>query len=109
MTKSANESKKTRPDLDDQTWIVWLQQQPEYKPLQVAEMYRKMLEWCYTKGKTPTRLRLLNWLNRESEAMPMTYEPAYFEKPPVEAKPEPPCDICGKENCLLLHREERGI
>ena len=103
---------KTRPDLDDQTWIVWLQQQPEYKPLQVAELYRKMLEWCLKKGTTPTRLRLLNWLNREREAMPMTYEPAYFEPPPTPEKPfepEPPCQFCGQENCLLIHREERGI
>ena len=23
--------------------------------------------------------------------------------------PEPPCEICGKEICFMLHREERGI
>ncbi|MBK6589863.1 MAG: hypothetical protein IPG22_16370 [Acidobacteria bacterium] len=109
MKKSVPENLKTRPDLDDMTWIIWLQQQPEYKPLQVAELYRKMLEWCVKKGKTPTRLRLLNWLTRECESMPMSYEPAYFEPPSVEVTPDPPCEYCGKENCLLLHREERGI
>ena len=79
MKKSDPENLKTRPDLDDQTWIVWLSQQPENKGLLVAEMYRKMLEWCVKKGVTPTRRRLLRWLDTEREAMPLTYVPPHFD------------------------------
>ncbi len=109
---SKKEDLKTRPDLDDQTFVVWIAAQPENRGIDVHAMYRKMLDWCMKKGVTPTRLRLLKWLDTERKAMPMTYEPAYFEKPeppPIEVKPEPPCEFCGKENCLLLHREERGF
>lgn len=104
---------KTRPDLtDDQTWIVWTAAQPENRGIDVHGLYRKMLEWCQKKGVTPTRRRLLNWLDTEREAMPMTFKPAYFEPPQPEPKPfvpDPPCEFCGKEICLQLHRKERGI
>ena len=97
MKKSEPENLKTRPDMDDQTWIVWLQQQPEYKAMEIAELYRSMLEWCIKKGKTPTRLRLLNWLNRERESMPMTFEPPYFENPNA------PCTECNGEGRLRVN------
>ena len=54
--KKGAEQLKTRPDLDDQAWLVWLSRQPENRGILVAEMYRKMLEWCGEKRITPTRL-----------------------------------------------------
>ena len=99
-----DEKLKTRPDLDDKAWIVWLTMQPENRGILVAEMYRKMLEWCQKKGVTPTRLRLLKWLDGEREAMPMTYEPAYlpdaqaFERGTPRNLPVlPDCDVCNNE------------
>lgn len=88
------EKQKSRPDLDDQAWIVWLSQQPENRGIPVAEMYRKMLDWCLKKGVTPTRRRLLKWLDTEREAMPMTYEPAYFEPKPEHTPETPKCPTC---------------
>lgn len=112
--KQTPEKLKTRPDLtDDQAWLIWLSMQPENKGLFVQELYRKMLEWCRQKGQIPTRRRLLRWLDQTREEIPVTYEPAYMETPPA-ASADPvttasePCDICGKEICLQLHRAERG-
>ncbi len=90
--KKGAENLKTRPDLDDETWLVWVSAQPENRGLFVREMYRKMLEWCQKKGVTPTRRRLLKWLDGEREAMPMTYKPAYFEPEPTPAGPT--CAAC---------------
>lgn len=124
MAKTSPENQKTRPDLDDQTFVVWTAAQPENRGIDVHAMYRKMLEWCMKKGLTPTRRRLLRWLDTERESLPMTYEPAYFKGDEPTAvdgvvlspdtaqpdfKPDPPCEFCGKERCLQLHREERGI
>lgn len=121
---SKKEDLKTRPDLDDQTFVIWTAAQPENRGIDVHAMYRKMLDWCMKKGLTPTRRRLLRWLDTERESMPMTYEPAYFKGDEAAAAdvvvlsddteravfiPEPPCDICGKEVCFNLHRKERGI
>lgn len=74
------ETLKTRPDLaDDQEWLVWLRLQPENKGIEVDSLYRRMVEWCRQKGITPTRRRLINWLNNERSDVPMTYEPAYLK------------------------------
>ncbi len=111
--KTKPETQKTRPDLDDEHWLAWIAAQPENKGLYVREMYRKMLEWCEKKGVTPTRRRLLRWLDNEREDVPVTYQPPYHEPQPDE-KPStfvapPPCEFCGKEICFSLHRKERGI
>ncbi len=106
----------TRPDLtDDQQWLVWLTAQPENRGIDIMGLYRKMVEWCSKKRITPTRRRLLNWLAGEREAVPMTALPTTdlmqtgIEQNEPEFIPEPPCEICGKQYCLKLHREERGI
>lgn len=111
MASAKPENQKTRPDLDDQHWLVWTAAQPENKGIDVHAMYRKMLTWCQQKGVTPTRRRLLNWLTTERENVPMTYKPAYHEEPAETQsfKPPKPCEFCGKELCLSLHRKERGI
>lgn len=106
------EKQKTRPDLDDEHYLAFLSNQKENAGIDVYGLYRSMLEWCGKTRKTPSRLRLLNWLNTERSAVPMTALPT-FPKPEPLADPEyvppPPCDICGKEICFSLHREERGI
>lgn len=113
--KDAPENLKTRPDLaDDREWLVWLRLQPENRGIDVDGLYRSMLDWCSRKGATPTRRRLLNWINSERDNVPMTHQPAYSSvssptAPIADPKPEPPCEYCGKQYCLLLHREERGL
>ena len=112
MPKKVDKTLTTRPDLDDQAFVIWTAAQPENGGIDVQSMYRKMLEWCDKKGVTPTRLRLLNWISREREDRPMTYKPAYHKeepKPASEFVPDPPCQYCGKEICLSNHRKERGI
>jgi hypothetical protein len=103
--KQSPESIKTRPDLGDEEWLVWISAQPENKGIYVREMYRKMLEWCMKKGITPTRRRLLRWLDTEREAVPVTYTPPYFEEPGTarvaDQEPETPklpdCKVCDNE------------
>lgn len=79
MAKTSSKDLKTRPDLDDRHWLVWTAAQPENKGIDVHAMYRKMLTWCRQKGVTPTRLRLLRWLDTERQAVPLTYEPPNME------------------------------
>lgn len=66
---------KTRPDLNDEDYLVWLKEQPENTGIPVNSLYRKMLVWCEKKGRTPSRMRLLNWIDGEREASPMTFTP----------------------------------
>ncbi|MEZ5421815.1 MAG: hypothetical protein R2682_15235 [Pyrinomonadaceae bacterium] len=77
---------KTRPDLSDQEWLVWLGLQPENRGIDIRALYRQMLDWCSRKGVTPTRRRLLRWLASDQEAMPMSAEPAMPEKPQPTAR-----------------------
>lgn len=86
------EEKKTRPDLtDDLEWLVWVDMQPENKGIEVKTMYRKMLAWCANKGVTPTRRRLLRWLDNEREDVPVQYIPPNFD-------PATGTEICDKCN-----------
>lgn len=103
MTTKA-ENLKTRPDLDDETWLAWTAAQPENRGIHVRELYRKMLEWCMQKGVTPTRRRFLKWLDTEREAMPLTYQPPHFDpKPGTPEEPEKPdCDGCKNERFVSV-------
>jgi hypothetical protein len=100
VKKQSPEELKTRPDLGDQEWLVWLDQQPENRGIEVHALYRQMIEWAFMSGKTPSRLRLLNWIAREREAMPMTLDP----DPPKPEEPPPPqlpdCGNCKNERFL---------
>lgn len=103
MGKPKPENQKTRPDLADQEWLIWLDALAENRGIEVHAMYRSMLEWCRKKGCAPTRQRLLRWLHMERENMPMTYEPANFGPQaaslPVEPEsdPLPDCPHCKNE------------
>ena len=99
MKKQKPEDLKTRPDLDDESWLAWTAAQPENRGIDVRTMYRKMLEWCDEKGHTPTRRRLLRWLDNEREAVPMTHKPAYFG----EQKTDDDCDHCGNSRSVVIN------
>lgn len=101
MPKKPDPTKqKTRPDLDDEHWLVWLSRQPENKGIDTFGLYRSMLEWTAKKRITPTRLRLLNWLDRERQAVPMTMNPipGTAGDPPAtpasKASPSFKCERC---------------
>lgn len=103
--KHKPETMKTRPDLADTEWLAWLRCLPEYKGIDVFMLYRNMLDWCVKKGKTATRLRLINWLNREAEALPMTEPPPFIagnaEAAASEASQElPDCKRCKNERFI---------
>lgn len=103
MKKQEPEKLKTRPDLDDENWLGWTAAQPENRGIDVRVMYRKMLEWCHRKGQTPTRRRLLRWLDNERDAVPLTYEPPYLDKAAEPEKPGqilPDCEYCGNERFI---------
>ena len=100
MKKQFPEQQKTRPDLNDQEWLVWLGQQPENRGIEVHALYRQMIEWAFKTGKTPSRLRLLNWINREREAMPMTLEAPGVTKP---VDRDGPCDECDSSRRILVN------
>ncbi len=71
MKKERAQNLKTRPDLDDESWLKLIERLPENKDLNVRTLYRRMLRWCEQKGQTPTRRRLLKWLDNEREAVPI--------------------------------------
>ena len=86
------ETLKTRPDITDNTeWLVWTSMQPENKGIEVQAMYRAMLKWCDEKGKTPTRRRLLNWIDRDRKDIPLGPQAPSLPEP-TEAAPK--CPTC---------------
>lgn len=87
-------AQKTRPDLADREWIIWLEQQPENRGIEVRALYRKMCEWCQRRGVTPTRRRLLRWLDGEREAVPMIAAPPAIPEKNIRPT-RPDCDYCG--------------
>lgn len=95
--KKQNPAKlKTRPDLSDQEWLAMLAASPENRGIDVRALHRRLFEWCDEKGVTPTRLRLLRWLDNEREGLPMTLEPPYG-RPSIRegtAKPSEPSYKC---------------
>lgn len=111
--KPKPESLKTRPDLTDTEWLAYLRCLPEYKGIDIFMLYRNMVDWCFKKGVTPTRLRLINWLNREAEALPMSAPPPSGSgSPPYKggvaaAAPDevvllPDCSTCKNERFVSV-------
>lgn len=54
---------KKKP-LSDDEWIQSLSMDSAYTGLDVPREHAKMVRWCETNGKQPSRKRLVNWLNR---------------------------------------------
>lgn len=65
----ASPAKKPRalPKLPDDEYLEVLQADPAYAKLEVRHVFAKMSVWCTTRGKQPTRRRLVDWLNREDQ------------------------------------------
>jgi hypothetical protein len=65
-SRSANEkgARARRSQLPDDEYIAELQADEAYADLNVRREYGKMVRWCETNRKQPTRRRFINWLNR---------------------------------------------
>lgn len=61
-------AKKKEP-LSDDDWLKNLSSDPAYTGLDVPREHAKMIRWCETNGKQPSRKRLVNWLNRAERPM----------------------------------------
>src|SRR5262245_7226587 len=57
------------PVLPDEEYLDRLQKDPAYSMLNVRLCYHRMLAWCETNNKQPSRRRFINWLNREDKPM----------------------------------------
>lgn len=75
---------KIAPAMGHEEWLAHLQAMDAYRHLNVRVLYSRMVAWCEAKRKEPSRLRFVNWLNREDP--PMSETPA----PPVVAAPTLP-------------------
>lgn len=63
--RSRSQSSRSRRSDCDEDFLAELQAKPAYQGLDVKRAYSKMVVWCDQKRKQPTRIRLINWLNRE--------------------------------------------
>ena len=58
--------------VSDEDWLDSLKTNPAYAGLDVAREHGRMVAWCSTNGKQPTRRRFINWLNRCDRPMEAT-------------------------------------
>ena len=92
------EDLKTRPDLNDEQYLAYLVNLPENNGIDVRGLYLDMHEWCAKKRKTPNRKRLLNWIARERDSLPMTMLPTTQAMTATEPEPSlPDCNTCNNE------------
>jgi hypothetical protein len=61
--EAASVSKPSKAQSDDE-WILGLENDPAYQGIEVKREHAKMIRWCSTNRKQPTRRRFVNWLNR---------------------------------------------
>jgi hypothetical protein len=62
--KTKRQEKKAHPQEINDSFLADLQAKECYKALQVRREWQKMVSWCEANNKSPTRKRLINWLNR---------------------------------------------
>jgi len=67
--KPKKSSRRKKSEMTDEEWLAMVKANPAYSGLDVDRVQAKLLAWCATKGKEPTRSRLLNWLNREEKPL----------------------------------------
>ena len=67
--KENSPSKSLGKNISDDEWLKTLEDNPTYRGLDVRAIYGKMVVWCETNGKRPTRRRFVNWLNREDKPL----------------------------------------
>lgn len=73
--RSAEASPAPKQPVSDADWLAELQADPAYTGMDVQREYAKMVRWCSVKRKRPSRLRLINWLNRAEQPMTATARP----------------------------------
>lgn len=83
-SKKKQERQKTRPDLEDAEFLDHLATLDENRGIDIVALYARMLDWCDEKRVTPTRLRLLKWLEGERADMPVTYSPPVSNRRPFD-------------------------
>lgn len=49
---------------EQEKWLDDLQANPAYSEIDVRREFLKMVTWCHTKRRKPTRARFVNWINR---------------------------------------------
>lgn len=64
-TASVKPKRPRTPKLSDEEWMTLIKANPAYVGIDIDRLIGKCQAWCLTKGKTITRARILNWLNRE--------------------------------------------
>jgi len=68
----------------DSEWLAQLQQNPAYEGLDVKRHFFQCVEWWRQRGITPTRQRILNWLNKQDKPIhakqPIRDRNAYINK-----------------------------
>lgn len=92
--EAVSQKKAKQPALSDDDFLKSLKDNPVYEGLDVDELYQKMLVWCKTNGKKPTKRRFVNWLNREErplQARKLSANQAH------EVTPYTTCPSCGAE------------
>lgn len=103
---SERSRRKTQCDGD---WLKELQENPAYQGIDVNRLYGKMVAWCKEKNKQPTRLRLLNWLNREDVPlrpdMPSIGEEGAKASKPLSPVGEALCAAVGWQPGALDHSQ----
>lgn len=60
------------PKQTDDEWLAGLAASPAYEGIDVHREHAKLIAWCSTNSKQPTRRRFINWLNRCERPMKAT-------------------------------------
>lgn len=59
------------PETDDQ-WLLGVAANPAYQGLDVRREVEKCRAWASVNGKKPSRRRIVNWLNKATDNLPIT-------------------------------------
>jgi hypothetical protein len=63
--------------VSDDEWLESIKSNPAYQGIDVDREHGKMMAWCQTHNKMPSRKRFLNWLNRADRPMSSTTSSRY--------------------------------
>lgn len=77
-----SQAKVSEPD-SDELWLKGLQSSPAYEGIDVHREHARMVVWCKTFQKQPTRRRFVRWLNKTEKPL----------RPMPKAKPIDPAKI----------------
>lgn len=67
--ETKNSSRPRSEKMTDDEWLAEMKKNPAYAGIDIDRVKGKMEAWCLTNNKSPTRRRLVNWLNREDKPM----------------------------------------